>query len=92
MNQELANAVVASATTGAAGVTLATGDNTAYVFFKKLESATPITGLNAESVFASGKWGDDGSKYVDGYVNLYYGPASGTQLNAADLEQNVLAV
>jgi len=91
-NQELANAIVATADSGGvtAGVTLQES-TTAAVFFRRV-TASDVTGLAAESIFESGKWGDHGEHYVDGYTYLYWGPPSGTApTDTGKLEQNVIA-
>lgn len=40
----------------------------------------------------SGKWGEDGSLYVDGYVTIYYGKKNATNREADRFEQNVIAI
>jgi hypothetical protein len=92
-NQELANAIVATADVAAPGALaaanpLAAGTKTEYaILFKKIDEA--ITGISAEAKFESGKWGVNGSLYVDGYAYIY-GYNAGDSLEK--VEQQVIAI
>ena len=79
MNQELANAIIVEmedkntiASPGHPGVKLpAAGSSViAGIFFKKIDGSEGLTGLSAETVFESGKWGTNGANYVDGYTTI----------------------
>jgi hypothetical protein len=71
-NQELANAIIAVADGNALSAAPALVSGTAQevaILFKKIDSA--VTGVSEEVKFESGKWGVDGSLYMDGYTYIY---------------------
>jgi hypothetical protein len=88
-NQELANAIVAKVDDSAlekADPIGATGGEFA-ILFKRIDDS--VAGITDEAKFESGKWGKDGSLYVDGYTYLY-----GYNKNdpIEKMEQQVIAV
>jgi hypothetical protein len=93
-NQELANGIVAEVTDSAINSPLARASaltaNTEKEFailFKKIPDTE--TGVSKEAIFESGKWGTDGSLYVDGYTYIYgYNPGDSLE----KVEQQVIAI
>ncbi|MDR2457442.1 MAG: hypothetical protein LBD41_03070 [Clostridiales Family XIII bacterium] len=90
-NQELANAIIAKAdsdTTLAAQTALTAGTAVEYaILFKRIDSA--VGGISDEAKFESGKWGVNGSLYVDGYTYIYgYNDGDSPE----KVEQQVIAV
>lgn len=103
-NQELANAIVATVASSATAAPLAKapvltdGTPTEYaLIFKKIEGDSATVGVSDEAIFESGKWGLNGSLYVDGYTYIYgYNPGDAATGVAADstekVEQQVIAI
>jgi hypothetical protein len=91
-NQELANGIVVdgesvdtAALEKAPGISA--GPHKYAILFKKIDTA--VTGISEEAKFESGKWGTDGSLYVDGYTYLYgYNPGDSLE----KVEQQVIAI
>jgi hypothetical protein len=93
-NTELANAIVVGSD-GATPATLAAGGGQKeFAFlFKKIDAATPA--ISAEAKFESGKWGKDGSLYVDGYTYIYGAKTADVtagKIRPEVLEQQVIAI
>jgi hypothetical protein len=72
-NQELANAIIAVADSDdslSKAQPLASGETREYaILFKRIEDH--VGGITEEVRFESGKWGLNGSLYVDGYTYIY---------------------
>ena len=87
-NQELANAIITNgAGTALAEPLAAAGADFAFIFKQVKEG--DVGGVTAETAFESGKWGVNGSLYVDGYTYIY-GANPGDK--AEKMEQQVIAI
>ena len=91
-NQELANGIVCDVGgTAQAGPLPALGASDQFsILFKKVSNtgATPLA-ISDEAAFESGKWGNDGALYIDGYTYLYgYNPND----DSAKVERQVIAI
>jgi len=88
-NQELANSVVANVSGGTVtdGPAIITSGNEYAFMFKRLNRGE--LGISDETAFTSGKWGENGALYVDGYTYIY-GANPGDR--SERVEQQVIAI